>query len=82
MGKLHDSMSADVDNRDKAGTRSLHDFFCVFGTPTHVKVRGHSCVEPNSENFCQLLNRERPNRHCETLEDTVSIFSFLLIDPE
>jgi hypothetical protein len=82
MGELHDSIPADVDDRDEAGTRRLHDFFCVFGTPTHVEVGRHSYVKPDGENFCQLLDRERSDGDGETLEDTVSIFLFLFIDLE
>ena len=82
MGKLHDSTPADVDHRDETGTCRLHNFFCVFGAPTHVEVRRCVYVEPDGENFCQLLDRERPDGDRETLEDTVSVFLFLLVDPE
>ena len=82
MGKLHDSIPADVGDRDEARTCRLHNFFCVFGAPTHVEVRRCVYVEPDGENFCELLYRERPDGDRETLEDTMSVFLFLLVYPE
>ena len=69
-----------IDDSDETRTYRYHRFFCIFWTPIRVKCREGCLVELNCKDFGELFDAKRPNRHDETLQESLCIFSFLLFD--
>jgi hypothetical protein len=80
MRKLYDLVTPAVDDSDKTRACGQHCFFCIFWTPICIKCRGRCVVEPNGKNLREFFDAKRAYRHRETSEESLSIFSFLLVD--
>ena len=50
--------------------------------PSCIKCRESCFVELNRKKFCEFFDAKGANRHSETLEESLCIFSFLLIDSQ
>ena len=66
--------------RDQTGARGQHGPFRIPWLGSFVKRSRRCHVELNSKNVCELLNTKWANRHREALEQSLGIFSFLVID--
>jgi hypothetical protein len=81
MRKLYYLVAFPIDDGNEARTYGYHLFFGIFWTPVWVKCR-NCLVELNCKDLRKFIDAKRANRHHETLEKSLRIFSFLVIDPQ
>src|SRR6266705_601602 len=80
--ELYYLMASPIDDGDETGTYGHNRFFCVFWTPICVKCRERFLVELNCKNLRELFDTKRANRHHDTSEKSLGIFSFLFINTQ
>ena len=80
MGKLNNFGPSDIDDRNQTGTRRQDRFARIHWAPIWIK-RGCCClVEANSKYLGKFFNAKRTKRDSEASEETLCVFSLLLID--
>jgi hypothetical protein len=82
MCELYDLVASPIDDGDESRAYGNDCLFRILWTPGCVKRRERFVVELNSKNLREFFDTKRPNRHYETLEESLCIFSFLLIDTQ
>jgi len=80
MRELNYLLAFPIDDGNKTGTHGQYCFSGVFWTPIYVKYRGHRVVELNCKDLREFFDAKRVNRHRETSEQPLCIFSLLFID--
>src|SRR6266702_3397907 len=75
VGKLHDSGTTAANDSKQTRASRQHSLFMVFPPPIWVHLRGPSLgrIKVIRKQFSELLDTERPNGHCETLQETMGV---------
>src|SRR6266403_2649768 len=80
MRELNYLLAFLIDDGNETRTYGQNGFSGVFWTPIFVKYRGRHLVELNCKDLRELFDAKRANRHRETFEQSLCIFSLLFID--
>jgi len=75
-GKLDNLGPGNIDDGDKTRTCG---FARIYRPPIWVKCGGSCLVEANCKDLGKFFDAKRPNRDREASEQTLRIFSFLLV---
>jgi hypothetical protein len=80
MRKLNNLGPGHIDDSNEGRACSQYRFLRIHWPPICVKSGACSPVEANSKDLGEFLDTERANGDSEASEETLGIFSFLLID--
>src|SRR6266446_5244475 len=75
-----DTEASMCDDGSETGTNRQYCFSRIFRTPIYVIHRGRRLVELNCKDVREFFDAKRANRHHETSEQSLRIFSLLFID--
>jgi hypothetical protein len=71
-----------IDDGNETRAHGHHCLFRILWTPACIKRGECFIVKLNGKNLREFFNSKRPNRHYKTLEESLCIFSFLLVDTQ
>jgi hypothetical protein len=79
--ELYNSAALPIDDGDETRAYRHDRFLSIFWTPICVECRAW-LVKLNCKNLCKFFDAKRANGHRETSEESLCIFSFLLVDSQ
>ena len=82
MGELNNLVVIPINNGDETRARGHHRFFWVFWAPSCIKCRDGCLVELDCKDLRKFVDAKRANRHCETLKQSLGVFSFPLVNTQ
>jgi hypothetical protein len=82
MGELDNLGASDIDDGNQTGTRRQHRFARMNRSPNWIKCGGRCLVEADSKDLRKFFDAKRADGDSEASEETLRVFSFLLINAQ